>query len=1417
MKQIHQFFLLITALLLSAIITTAEPLGTPDELKAVGAYTEVTEDLKVKVVGGEITWVRSWQGDKHRWLFNPHHEPLAVSDDKEGEAYGYALAGELARGSRKFHQKGQAIFRRSSSSSSGGGGGGGGAGKGSAINVAIFKGIEYCVNEGETAMETIHAAKGGYKWVNQIGRRWAQFSPEGQLIEWGIGNFRIGQLFYQAGKVKGYADTHGTEVITVTRNQDGLVTKVADYTGREVKYSYNAEGQLENVIDPEGVKTHYEYQNGNIVSKTIGDASSASPGDESSEETKTTFGYFPGLVALSFVETPDGNKTTYQYAYNKDDKLYTTTATSNGNVVTKTIKSVDDGTVSVEKNGQYELRVVRLCEDTAIIDRHNGVTYIDRDAVSAVRRVIFPDGRELKFDHSAENWPEVKNKWDEPTKPWGVISVTTPDGRFISYERDPKGNIKTAVEQMPDGKKRYWSFNYDGFGNKTEERLQAGETKNDALDSVKHWSYDAYGNIHTFQVGINGPIWKYEYNSLGQITKLIAPDGEEFKYTYTKKGQIKSFTNPLGYQLAYAYNNRGLLRRVVEMYEAGKEAVTEYRYNHRGLVKKVIDPFAKDWIYEYTLQGELETAIDPLGKKISYQYDAKGRVISSIDGSGVTVSYEYLDTAPPGQAPQIEIPFPPRVLVKYPTYTEDLQYDQTGKLTIDRLVSNDGLISEEKRYEYNLAGQLTAVIRPDGERVEYTWDQLSQLTSIKAPGQGTTNITYSNGERKVTYTDPLGGNIVYDFDDAGRIIKETGVEGKIISYTYDINGNLETVTGGKGELVKLTYDKAQEVKRVETFANASAVTPLRTVSYLRNLRGDLLDIADGTTTQHYDLDPIGRILSATTTYDVGFVKSHSYTYTANGLPQTQTMIDGTTLSYLWDPANRLEGISIPSKGSINFGYSAQEWPDPVSLTFPGGSKQSFEYDALRRLKRIHSTDQVGNSLLDYNYDYQNGPLFGGLMKNLTSQDGDYSYSYDKGARLTNATYPDQTEEKYTYDDLGRRQPADGSMQWGYTKSGAVKNTSNAQFSYDANGNRSSKIEGGVTTEYIYNEHDRLIRIEKPQGNVLAKYTYDSFGRRLSKEVGGTKTYFYYNEDGLAAELDATGAVKKQYLFSPGSFWTTAPLALEQGGTYHFAHSDHLGVPQKLVTAGGAVTWKGKTKPFGETSVVTAAIENPLRLPGQYFDTESGLNHNFQRNYDPLVGAYLEEDPYGAFISGPNRHFYANGNPILFYDPTGQLPEPEEIAEFGVEVVWEMSPLSTGVDIGKCVADHCLYFEECTDAILAVVTFGLGKVWKVYKIGRRIGKTLKALPSPRESLLNSINNPRLRDAIDNLYRKGAQLGNGSSMDALRIEGSHLQKVLDRRKSLMRILRQENLTANERKIVKDVLIDIQDALDKHIGTK
>jgi RHS repeat-associated protein len=63
------------------------------------------------------------------------------------------------------------------------------------------------------------------------------------------------------------------------------------------------------------------------------------------------------------------------------------------------------------------------------------------------------------------------------------------------------------------------------------------------------------------------------------------------------------------------------------------------------------------------------------------------------------------------------------------------------------------------------------------------------------------------------------------------------------------------------------------------------------------------------------------------------------------------------------------------------------------------------------------------------------------------------------------------------------------------------------------------------------------------------------------------------------------------------------------------------------------------------------VVNNIRLPGQYYDAETGLHYNYHRYYDPKTGRYLTPDPIGL-AGGINLYPYAFCNPISHKDDKG---------------------------------------------------------------------------------------------------------------------------------------------------------------------
>lgn len=90
----------------------------------------------------------------------------------------------------------------------------------------------------------------------------------------------------------------------------------------------------------------------------------------------------------------------------------------------------------------------------------------------------------------------------------------------------------------------------------------------------------------------------------------------------------------------------------------------------------------------------------------------------------------------------------------------------------------------------------------------------------------------------------------------------------------------------------------------------------------------------------------------------------------------------------------------------------------------------------------------------------------------------------------------------------------------------------------------------------------------------------------------------------------------------------------------------------MTDSSGTVVWSADYKPFGEATVTISTITNNLRFPGQYYDAETGLNYNYYRDYNPVIGRYVEADRIGL-RGGMNLYVYVSNRPTIYIDPMGE--------------------------------------------------------------------------------------------------------------------------------------------------------------------
>jgi RHS repeat-associated protein len=167
------------------------------------------------------------------------------------------------------------------------------------------------------------------------------------------------------------------------------------------------------------------------------------------------------------------------------------------------------------------------------------------------------------------------------------------------------------------------------------------------------------------------------------------------------------------------------------------------------------------------------------------------------------------------------------------------------------------------------------------------------------------------------------------------------------------------------------------------------------------------------------------------------------------------------------------------------------------------------------------------------------------------------------------------------------------------------------------------------------------------------YAYNGLGERLSKDVAGVITRFIYDEDGrMLGEYNGAGVPTREYVYAGD-----VPVGLLRGTAKYYVHADWRNTPRQLSSSAGIALWAWDPNPFGENQPNQNPANQPnaftwyTRYPGQYYDWESGLYYNYQRDYDPQLGSYAQSDPIGL-AGGISTYAYVGGNPVSFIDPLG---------------------------------------------------------------------------------------------------------------------------------------------------------------------
>ena len=614
-----------------------------------------------------------------------------------------------------------------------------------------------------------------------------------------------------------------------------------------------------------------------------------------------------------------------------------------------------------------------------LITRHtyddNGRLETTTDPDGSVTRTVYdPLGRQVESRDKLDR--RTTYEYDEMGR---LVRTTHPDGTLDEHGYDAEGRRTSSKDRGG----RTTLYDYDALG-----RLKR-TTYADATFSEN--TYDAAGRLVASK-DARGKTTAYEYDSAGRRTAVVDPLQQRTSFTYDANGNQETVTDARGQTTRYEYDALNRRTRTIFPSADGVAAATSTTtgYDELGRRTSETDPAGRTTRFEYDPLGRLTAVVDALSQRTTYSYDELGNRLSQTDANGHTTWFLY---------------------------------DRLGRQTAR--VLPDG---KREPMSYDLAGNLQTRTDFMGRTTTYAYDVNNRLLSRTYPNSAeNVSFSYTATGRRHTATDGRG-TTTYGYDLRDRLVSLTqpgfGSGSASLAYTYDANGNRLTLTatvGGQSQVTRYTYDDAGRLDVVTDPAG-------RAYDHGYDANGNRASIAqpNGTVTA-YAYDNLNRLTQLATTVPSLSRTIQTYAFTlgpagnrtriveAQGLPQQRT------LDYSYDSLYRLTGEAATE--SLGLAYSKAFAYDPVGNRLtqstaigpagsPGPNLQpgtiDYGYDTRDRLL----TERLGAApATAYGWD-ANG--------NLTTRDGEATYTWNTENRLTRVAKLDGTVVDYLYDVDGTR-------------------------------------------------------------------------------------------------------------------------------------------------------------------------------------------------------------------------------------------------------------------------------------------------------------------------------------------------------------------------------------------------------------
>ncbi|MFH1360483.1 MAG: RHS repeat-associated core domain-containing protein [Candidatus Omnitrophota bacterium] len=537
---------------------------------------------------------------------------------------------------------------------------------------------------------------------------------------------------------------------------------------------------------------------------------------------------------------------------------------------------------------------------------------------------------------------------------------------------------------------------------------------------------------------------------------------------------------------------------------------------------------------------------------------------------------------------------------------EALFYDNDGFLG-EKLVLSNGKVYSFKYY-YNEAGEITSeTIHPK------IYDD---------PGIGIHDLVVEDATEIETY---------YTYNQLGQVEdvflkKGTDPLVQVAHFTYKPSGQIDTLTRSVNNLTT-TYGY-DDLKRLNLIQNNNL--QLSTYGFNRFFTHDDLGRITGIYNDTYanPEELIGNFnLGYPESYDnFGRLKSGIITSVVN--PQKQIW-----LNYQHDNAgNRTD------KSEFDYYQFSGIYDDDYSY-FTGTSR-------LHQVGRDLDDDDINDETRTFSYD-KNGNILSKLFEKTGQPNQTTSYVYDDYNNMIQLTLPNSAVETYDYAGSGKRiKKIDSqSREFVYIYDGnsvVFDRQLNGFVAGDTNGDRFVDIDDMVyLMAYIFTGGSA------PEP--LAIGDCDGSGGIDIDDIVYLQAYIFTG--GPAPILPENLSLNTAYLDVNG----IRLLSVSEGnlGNIKYYLSDQVGSASVIANSQGAEINRKEYYPFGNAFSSSGVYLSKYQYTGKELDDTTGLHYYGARFYDSDLGRFVAKD---TVYDGPSPYAYANNNPLIAKDPTGNAVE-----------------------------------------------------------------------------------------------------------------------------------------------------------------